>query len=503
MPAPEQRQRILTETAAITAASSRSSRSYLQRRDSENMNLNANASLSTIGERNSARLGQPAHRRSRVGATAGLATSRTVQRLPCPANTGGTGGGRQFGSLSDITNLQASQGDLKKGTSAAPRPGQEQVQLAPNVSLVPPALGGPVLSSAVVPSAATAPEQPCPSAAVGLVSEEPLIVVPYASNWATVMVAKCREKHICSASDVLVLDRLGSKYILAFRNGSPELTTRPESSVFPLKFFQKEKVIKTIQQASEYVPEIMAQLFYEETAFMPRPNYMEAQGDINGKMRSILIDWLIEVHMKYRLRYDTLFLAVNLIDRHLSVLQITRKKLQLVGVSGMFIAAKYEEIDPPRVNDFVYITDNTYTRNEIMDMECTMLTALGFEIVMPTQAHFLEYMVKANGCSDPRHEETVKYLLELALVDTHMLKYKPSHLVAAAILLSNELFELSAWSSGMELICRHTEQELRGCADEMRRLLRAAPSGILQAVRKKYMRPQNHSVASMQVLLNA
>merc|ERR1711865_828439 len=116
----------------------------------------------------------------------------------------------------------------------------------------------------------------------------------------------------------------------------------------------------------------------------------ETQTDITAKMRTILIDWLVEVHNKYRLRPETLHLTVNLIDRYLSKKQITRKRLQLIGVAAMFIASKFEEISPPELHDWVYITDNAYTKNDVLMMECTMLTTLSFKIVVPTAAHFFE-----------------------------------------------------------------------------------------------------------------
>lgn len=103
------------------------------------------------------------------------------------------------------------------------------------------------------------------------------------------------------------------------------------------------------------------------------PSYMSKQEDINEKMRSILIDWLIEVHLKFKLVPESLYLTVNLIDRYLEREQVNRQKLQLVGVTAMLIACKYEEIYPPIVKDFVYITDNAYTKEEILDMERKIL----------------------------------------------------------------------------------------------------------------------------------
>jgi len=86
-------------------------------------------------------------------------------------------------------------------------------------------------------------------------------------------------------------------------------------------------------------------------------------------MRSVLLDWLVDVHYKFKLLPETLFLTVNLIDRYLEKVEINRKRLQLVGVTSMFIASKYEEIYAPEVKDFAYVTDSAYTKQEILDME--------------------------------------------------------------------------------------------------------------------------------------
>lgn len=107
---------------------------------------------------------------------------------------------------------------------------------------------------------------------------------------------------------------------------------------------------------------------------------MDFQEDVNEKMRAILVDWLVEVHLKFKLLPETLYLTVNLIDRYLCKEQVHRSKLQLVGVTAMLIASKYEEIYPPIVKDFVYITDNAYTKDEILDMERRILCALDFNI---------------------------------------------------------------------------------------------------------------------------
>jgi len=254
------------------------------------------------------------------------------------------------------------------------------------------------------------------------------------------------------------------------------------------------------QEVEEYVADIDNLLFQEEASFLPRADYMEMQADLTPKMRTILIDWLIEVHMKYRLRSETLHLAVNLIDRHLTRMPVVRKKLQLVGVVAMFIASKFEEINPPELHDWVYITDKAYTKDDVLVMECTMLTTLGFHITVPTPAHFFPGLQKANGCSNV-HRELAMYILELGLLDIRMLQYTSSQRVSAALLLSNQLFgRCPAWPQSMIQQSRHPEAALRGCVELSRKLFdddRASAGGQLQALHKKFSAKEHHSVASM------
>lgn len=86
-------------------------------------------------------------------------------------------------------------------------------------------------------------------------------------------------------------------------------------------------------------------------------------------MRGILVDWIIEVHLRFHLMPETLFLTINIIDRYLEKTQIRRTKLQLVAVAALLIASKYEEIYVPELNDFVFISDSAFTKEEILQME--------------------------------------------------------------------------------------------------------------------------------------
>ncbi len=121
---------------------------------------------------------------------------------------------------------------------------------------------------------------------------------------------------------------------------------------------------------------------------------MSRQVDINEKMRGILVDWIIEVHLKFKLLPETLYLTVNLTDRYLEQTQISRTRLQLVSVAALLIASKYEEIYVPELQDFVFITDNAYTIDEILAMERSILVTLQFNVTIPSSYRFLQRFCK-------------------------------------------------------------------------------------------------------------
>jgi len=264
------------------------------------------------------------------------------------------------------------------------------------------------------------------------------------------------------------------------------------------------------QGTLEYTSDIYDRLFrqeaaslphppYTETASLPHPTYMDNQKEINSKMRAILVDWLVQVHMKYKLRPETLYLAINIVDRYLARVSVPRKCLQLIGVVAMLIAAKVEEIHPPEVTDFVYITDNAYAKADLLKMEVKMLSTLDFEVAVTTPMHFFDLLMSANESSSVQ-KDLCRYLLELAIVDPSMIvvRYLPSQLVAAATLLSNEIVRRQlVWPAPMVQVARWSEAHIRACVEELNVLVASAPTNSLQAVRRRYMLEQNNAVAEM------
>lgn len=188
------------------------------------------------------------------------------------------------------------------------------------------------------------------------------------------------------------------------------------------------------QKVAEYQSEIFECLRQADNEYLCEPNYMSVQEDINDRMRSILIDWLIEVYFKFKLQSETLFLTVNIIDRYLSKNQTPRSRLQLVGITAMFIATKYEEIYPPDVAKLVYITDNAYQKQDVLNLEMNMLSALNFDITVPTPLKFFDF-IKLKFNLSGLDQNKILYLLFLNLMNGKVKHFSPFTLITAATCL--------------------------------------------------------------------
>mmetsp|Transcript_23437 Transcript_23437/g.73461 ORF Transcript_23437/g.73461 Transcript_23437/m.73461 type:complete len:435 (+) Transcript_23437:149-1453(+) len=240
------------------------------------------------------------------------------------------------------------------------------------------------------------------------------------------------------------------------------------------------------QMCAQYVNEIYAHLRHKEVERRPSVSYMdELQSDINATMRGILVDWLVEVAEEYKLVPDTLFLSVSCIDRYLSVNQVVRSKLQLVGVTCMLIAAKYEEIYAPQVDEFCYITDNTYSRQEVLNMERTLLTTLDFELTTPTTKSFLRRFLKAAE-ADTKVEFLASYLAELTLVEYGFMKYMPSMVAASAVFLAQFTLNKPPWTPTLQHYAQYQPQELIDCVKALHGVFLNARRSTLPAIREKY-----------------
>lgn len=246
----------------------------------------------------------------------------------------------------------------------------------------------------------------------------------------------------------------------------------------------------------EYVEDMY--MFYKLTEDEGRVHdYMDSQPNINSEMRAILIDWLIEVHWKFKLMPETLYLTINIIDRYLSMRAVPRKELQLVGISSMLIASKYEEIWAPEVSDFIAISVNTYVRKQVLLMEKEILGKLEWYLTVPTPYVFLVRYIKASVPSDKEMESMVFFLAELGLMQYPTITlYCPSMIAAAAVYAARcTLNKTHPWTETLKHYTGYSEDQLRDCARLLVSFHATVAESKLKAVYRKFSTPDKGSVA--------
>jgi G2/mitotic-specific cyclin 1/2 len=211
---------------------------------------------------------------------------------------------------------------------------------------------------------------------------------------------------------------------------------------------------------AEYANEIFEYLRDLEVKSVPNPQYMSHQDELEWKTRGILIDWLVEVHTRFHLLPETLFLAVNIVDRFLSEKVVQLDRLQLVGITAMFIASKYEEVLSPHIANFRHIADDGFTENEILSAERFVLATLNYDLSYPNPMNFLRRISKADNYDI--HSRTLgKYLMEISLLDHRLLAYRSSHVAAAAMYTARLILNRGPWDATLAHYAGYTEEEIQ------------------------------------------
>ncbi len=248
----------------------------------------------------------------------------------------------------------------------------------------------------------------------------------------------------------------------------------------------------------DYLLEIWETLREDELKNMPNFDQIKDQTDINDKMRSILIDWIIDVHLRFGLKTETLFLTVNIIDRYISTKPILRSRFQLVGIAALFIACKYEEIFYPEVKEFVNATDKTYTKKEVIQAEREILFTLNFNLTVSSPYRFFE-IISLNFNFNEVELAYGKYLLEYYLIDLKMNKYSPSLISLAVTYIIMKINGYKDYPILYTLLNKSdvnsNQKNLKECAKEIYYLIENSKSLNYKAVLRKYSLEKNFKVA--------
>ena len=290
----------------------------------------------------------------------------------------------------------------------------------------------------------------------------------------------------------------GTKLIFhPVKNSNNKINISPQK-IFDYNFKSNSDYIS---YTGEYLDEIYSNLLSDEKElkYCPKMGYMALQGDINEQMRAILIDWLVEVHYRFRLKSETLFQTVWIIDTYLSMMQITRAKLQLLGIASLLISCKSNEIYYPQLNEFTDITDGAYVKNELIEMEKKVLKILNFNIIAPTSNDFYNIISKA-FCFDEKQFYLGKYFLESTLIDYRMIKYNPSVIGVSCAYIVMKFFGINNYKIlyKNEVVNDPCPQKIiKEAARDICSLVKNLAESTLKAVKDKYCLSQFLNVAQL------
>ncbi|XP_057677015.1 cyclin-A1 [Corythoichthys intestinalis] len=253
-----------------------------------------------------------------------------------------------------------------------------------------------------------------------------------------------------------------------------------------------------VLRASQFVNDIHRYLRLNEAASPVARGYLLQHPQITADARLILVDWMVEVCQVYNMASETLHLAVGYVDRFLSrIAGLRRSKLQLVGIAALFVATKYEDVCPCEAQDLVFITANTYTIGQLLQMESLILEKLCYSVGTPTAYHFLRLLTSVHVVCTLT-ENLGLYLTELSLLYMDpFLEYNASVVASAALCLANLTINRSLWPDTLRDFTGYTTDDIMPCVRALHRLHVCFETLPVQVIAIKYNKAKFCRVSSI------
>ncbi|CAD8138894.1 unnamed protein product [Paramecium pentaurelia] len=288
---------------------------------------------------------------------------------------------------------------------------------------------------------------------------------------------------------------------MPLRNGRNLSITSGVTTLLTNKSFLLPQRIDNPQSVNAYKKEIVTYMKEKSCRSNYKMNAFQFQTEITEKMRSILLDWIVDVHFKFKLDTETLFLTISIIDRVLEIQQISKSKFQLYGVTALFIASKYEEVySVPHVRDLVYVCDNAYTKEEILATEGKIISLLGFDLLTTSPLRMLN-VYQETAKLDQKNYMLARYLIELSILEYSLIKFSNNVLASASIYLVHKIRRIHpSWNQDqMVPLTGLNEIEIRNCAKEMCSLLQNQDKKQFASIKKKFSMPKYFEVSNIRI----
>jgi hypothetical protein len=216
----------------------------------------------------------------------------------------------------------------------------------------------------------------------------------------------------------------------------------------------------------------------------PITDYINDQGEINEKMRQVLVDWLVEMQESFQLAHETLYLAVVMTDLYMSKKTIKRDEMQLIGATSILLASKFYERYPPYLDDLVFVCDEAYSRDQFLKMEIKLIKELEFDINLPVSYLFLRRYAKIMKFTMPQLT-LARYILELSLMEYQFCTESASKMASAAFLWSLKHFG-EDWNDALVFHTTYEKSELIPIVEQLSACVVRAPRKKLRTIFDKY-----------------
>jgi hypothetical protein len=263
---------------------------------------------------------------------------------------------------------------------------------------------------------------------------------------------------------------------------------------------KRDTVRRNPQNVEAYQERIMAYLLKKDKQRRVPGDYLERMEFLNEKRRGVLVDWLVNVSLKFKVLDETLFSAIWIMDRFFSKdASVGKDHLQLICITCLMISAKMEEVYPPSMADYVDICDGAYTQIEILDMEAHVLSVLQFDIAVATSLHLFRFFCRDLDISR-KSFFFGEFLLHTILLDVKGFRFTQNEISAAAIFLVNKMFkEKIKWDPQLSELTGVSEKKVKVTAKELYKIFKKVNSKTWKAVKDKYSRVEVMEVAKFKV----
>uniref|UniRef100_A0A914CMG3 G2/mitotic-specific cyclin-B3 n=2 Tax=Acrobeloides nanus TaxID=290746 RepID=A0A914CMG3_9BILA len=249
---------------------------------------------------------------------------------------------------------------------------------------------------------------------------------------------------------------------------------------------------------STYARDIFRYYKYRER-FFKIGDYLKKQNHINRDHRAMLVDWMVGVQESFELNHETLYLAVKLVDMFLDhVPNVAKEDLQLLAGTSVFIAAKFDERSPPLIDDILYICEDAYSRDQLLQMERDVLCTIGFDLGMPLSYRFLRRYARVIKLDMPTLT-LARYVLETSLMFYEFVHVSESLMAASSLLLALRMKHMGDWSLVLQKYSGLKLEEVEPLMYRLNHMIikRSLNFDRLQIIYQKYCHEVFHSVAAM------